>query len=36
MTESCTCGHDSSWHDGGDECRFEDCLCRGFEGDGDE
>lgn len=29
--EMCHCGDDESWHDGGDECRFEDCTCLRFD-----
>lgn len=26
------CGHGSSYHKHGEECRFEDCLCRSHNG----
>jgi hypothetical protein len=35
IVEYCTCGHESSYHNNADACRFEDCTCQWLEYDED-
>ncbi len=32
----CRCGHEIDHHDGGDNCRFEDCGCMRFVEEAEE